>query len=212
MKHVKLFESWTEELVEEVPHQDLYETLEQLLDAWKEWKENDDEDKDEEELHDIFMEKLEKIMDDVKELIKEEEEEDSEEEDEKEEESEEPKEEEEENEKEEESEEPQEEEEKEEVKEGIEMAKKPEMDLSKKSTSITYHLEKLIPMSGNMSFEELMQEFMNVINSDEVKASPETRTKWREIARRINSKGALMKLMSDIYLAGSGMRSTPRKR
>jgi cobalamin biosynthesis protein CobT len=211
MKYVKLFESWTEELVEEVPHQDLYETLEQLLDAWKEWKENDDEDKDEEELHDIFMEKLEKIMDDVKELIKEEEE------DEEEEESEEPKEEEEEeeDEEEEESEEPQEEEEeeeKEEVKEGIEMAKKPEMDLSKKSTSITYHLEKLIPMSGNMSFEELMQEFMNVINSDEVKASPETRTKWREIARRINSKGALMKLMSDIYLAGSGMRSTPRKR
>ena len=42
MKYVKVFEAWTEEKEEEVTHQDLYEMLEELVDAWKEWKENED--------------------------------------------------------------------------------------------------------------------------------------------------------------------------
>ena len=69
MSIVKTFESWKEEYLEEVPHKDLYELCEEILNAWKAWKENEDEDKDEEELHDEFMSKMEGFIDKAKDLI-----------------------------------------------------------------------------------------------------------------------------------------------
>jgi hypothetical protein len=38
MRYVKVFEAWSEEKEEEVSHQDLYEMLEELVNAWKEWR------------------------------------------------------------------------------------------------------------------------------------------------------------------------------
>lgn len=225
MKYVKLFESWTEELVEEVPHQDLYETMEELLDAWKAWKENDDEDKDEEALHDEFMEKLDGIMDKVKDLVVEKDEEDEDEEDQ--EESEEKDEDEEGGDEDEEKEE-QDEEEKEqedsdeeggEVQEGIERPMRPEKDLSTQQNSITARIEPLIALSATMDFTELVGNFLEILNDPTLAASPETREMWRSQVKRIQgianpriAKAEFQKMLANVYLAGSGMRTTPRKR
>lgn len=223
MKYVKLFEAWTEELVEEVPHQDLYETMEELLDAWKSWKENDDEDKDEEALHDEFMEKLDGIMDKVKDLVQEEKEEENEDD------SEEPKEEEDqEDEKEEEDEEEKDQEdsdeedsdeEADEMKEGIERPTRPERDLSTDQNSITARIEPLISLSATMSFPELLTSFLEILDDPTVAASTETREKWRGQVKRIQgirdprmAKAEFQKMLANVYLAGSGMRATPRKR
>ena len=208
MKYVKLFEAWTEELVDEVPHQDLYETLEELLDAWKAWKENEDEDKDEEELHDEFMEKLSGIMDKVKGLVVVEEEEEEEEP------SEEKKKEPKEDEEEEEEEEPKEEEPKEDedLEEAVEFPKRPDDDLSKREGSLTYYLEPLLVASATMSFDELMAKFMEILDNPDAKIGPETRARWRAVAGNMRSKIQLMNLIKDVYLAGSGMRTTPKKR
>lgn len=193
MKYVKVFEAWTEEKEEEVSHQELYEMLEELVDAWKEWKENDDEDKDEEELHDEFMRKVEDLVEKAKEVVEEEEEEEEETE-------EEPKEEEEEEETEE---EPKEEKEEEEVEEAM-------TDLSGKQGSLANLLETLIPVMGTMSFDELKEEFLRILASPQLKASEMTRTKWMQKASEMRSKGQLMNTISNIYLRGSGLGSNPK--
>ena len=193
MKYVKVFEAWTEEKEEEVTHQDLYEMLEELVDAWKEWKENEDEDKDEEELHDEFMKKVEDLVEKAKEIVEEEEEEETEEE-----------EEEEETEEEEEEEETEEEEEEEETEEVEEMARP---DLSGKSGSLANLLEPLIPIMDKMEFEELMGEFMSILSSPHLKASAMTRSKWTNKAKTMRSKAQLMNTIKNIYLRGSGLGS-----
>jgi len=189
MKYVKMFESWTEEKEEEVSHQELYEMLEKLVDAWKEWKENEDEDKDEEELHDEFMKKVEDLVEKAKEVVEEEEEEEEEGDGEESTEGDE--------------EEEVEEEEVEEVEEGM-------MDLSGKQGSLANLLEPIIPIMGTLSFEELKDNFIEILSSPNLKASEMTRNKWLQKAAEIRSKGHLMSTISNIYLRGSGLGTNPK--
>lgn len=200
MKFVKLFEAWTEEKEEEVSHQQLWEMLEELVNAWKEWKENDDEDRDEEELHDEFMRKVEDLIERAKEIVEEEEEEEEGDE-----ESSEPSEYEEETETETEESSGEETEETEETEE-IEEARE---DLSKREGSLSWHLERLIPVMHTMDLPTLKDSLMQLLNSPDLKASPATRNKWMEVAMNSVSRKQLMETIKNIYLRGSGLGSNP---
>lgn len=188
MRYVKVFEAWSEEKEEEVSHQELYEMLEKLVDAWKEWKENEDEDKDEEELHDEFMRNVEDLVEKAKKVVEEEEEEEEEETEEEEGE-------------EKESEEPEEEAETEEVEE-VEEGRR---DLSHDKGSLANLLEQLVPIMGSMSFDELKSAFLQILRSPELKASEMTRSKWIAKTGEMRSKNQLMTTISNIYLRGSGL-------
>lgn len=188
MRYVKVFEAWTEEMEEEVSHQELYEMLEKLVDAWKEWKENEDEDKDEEELHDEFMRKVENLVEKAKEIVEPEEEEEEETEDSGSEESEST------------GEESSETEEVEEVEEG-------RIDLSGKTGSLANLLEPLISVMDTMTFPELQNEFMDILKSSNLKASTMTRNKWMQKVMEIRTKPHLMNTIKNIYLRGSGLGS-----
>jgi hypothetical protein len=190
MKYVKLFESWTEEKEEEVSHKDLYEMLEELVDAWKEWKENDDEDADEEQLHDEFMEKVKDLVERAKEVVEEEEEEEEEEGEEKEQEDQEDAD----------AGESEEEVEEEEIEE-VEEARR---DLSKDAGSLTNMLEPLISVMGGMSMEELRDAFVDILRDPTLKASQTTRGKWMNNAMMARSKEQLMTTITNIYLRGAG--------
>jgi hypothetical protein len=191
MRYVKVFEAWTEEMEEEVSHQELYEMLEKLVDAWKEWKENEDEDRDEEELHDEFMRKVENLVEKAKEIVEPEEEEEEETEDSGSEESESTGEE---------SSETEEVEEVEEVEEG-------RIDLSGKTGSLANLLEPLISVMDTMTFPELQNEFMDILKSSNLKASTMTRNKWMQKVMEIRTKPHLMNTIKNIYLRGSGLGS-----
>lgn len=186
MKYVKLFESWTEEKEEEVSHKDLYEMLEELVDAWKEWKENDDEDADEEQLHDEFMEKVKDLVERAKEVVEEEEEEEEGEEQEGQEDADAG-----------ESEEEVGEDEVEEVEEA-------RRDLSKDAGSLTNMLEPLISVMDGMSMEELRDAFVDILRDPTLKASQTTRGKWMNNAMMARSKEQLMTTITNIYLRGAG--------
>lgn len=188
MRYVKVFEAWTEEMEEEVSHQELYEMLEKLVDAWKEWKENEDEDRDEEELHDEFMRKVENLVEKAKEIVEPEEEEEEETEDSGSEESEST------------GEESSETEEVEEVEEG-------RIDLSGKTGSLANLLEPLISVMDTMTFPELQNEFMDILKSSNLKASTMTRNKWMQKVMEIRTKPHLMNTIKNIYLRGSGLGS-----
>jgi len=189
MRYVKVFEAWSEEKEEEVSHQELYEMLEKLVDAWKEWKENEDEDKDEEELHDEFMRKVEDLVEKAKKVVEEEEEEEEEETEEEEGE-------------EKESEEPEEEEAETEEVEEVEEGRR---DLSHDKGSLANLLEQLFPIMGSMSFDELKSAFLQILRSPELKASEMTRSKWIAKTGEMRSKNQLMTTISNIYLRGSGL-------
>ena len=191
MKYVKVFEAWTEEKEEEFSHEELYGILEDLVDAWKEWKENEDEDKDEEELHDAFMIKVEDIIEKAKEIVEEEEEEEEETSDESEGEA-------------------KEEEVEEESEEEVEEVEEGKVDLSTKEGSLSNLLEPLIPVMATMSFDELKDAFMAVLSSPELKASQMTRSKWIQRAEQMMSKRQLMHTITNIYLRGSGLGSNPK--
>jgi hypothetical protein len=215
MRYVKVFEAWSEEKEEEVSHQDLYEMLEELVNAWKEWKENDDEDKDEEELHDEFMEKVEDLIERAKEIVEEEEEEDEEGSDE----SEESEESEESDEMEEKPEDEDEDEDSDE--DDLEEAHDPYLDmpdLSKKEGTIANRLEPVFRMMDSMSLGDLHQTFIQIMNDPELIASQKTRNKNVEIANEIMNTGLpekykkerLMKFITGLYTRGSRLSANPK--
>jgi len=197
MKYVKIFEEWTEEKEEEFPHKDLYGMLEDLVNAWKEWKENEDEDKDEEELHDEFMRKVEDLVERAKDVVEDEEEEEEEEG------GGEEREDREEDMGSEDEGEYREDEDKEE--EGGEEMKESRRDLSQDPRSLTGMLQPLIPIMNGMSFEELMDAFVGILNDPNLSASPTTIKTNIMRARNSRDKRDLMRLISNTYLRGSGL-------
>jgi hypothetical protein len=214
MRYVKVFEAWSEEKEEEVSHQDLYEMLEELVNAWKEWKENDDEDKDEEELHDEFMEKVEDLIERAKEIVEEEEEEDEEGSDESEES-------EESDEMEEKPEDEDEDEDEDSDEDDLEEAHDPYLDmpdLSKKEGTIANRLEPVFRMMDSMSLGDLHQTFIQIMNDPELIASQKTRNKNVEIANEIMNTGLpekykkerLMKFITGLYTRGSRLSANPK--
>jgi len=194
MKYVKIFEEWTEEKEEEFPHKDLYGMLEDLVNAWKEWKENEDEDKDEEELHDEFMRKVEDLVERAKDVVEDEEEEEGGGEE---------REDREEDMGSEDEGEYREDEDKEE--EGGEEMKESRRDLSQDPRSLTGMLQPLIPIMNGMSFEELMDAFVGILNDPNLSASPTTIKTNIMRARNSRDKRDLMRLISNTYLRGSGL-------
>ena len=243
MRYVKVFEAWSEEKEEQYSHKDIYEMLEELVNAWKEWKENDDEDADQEELHDEFMRKVEDLIERAEEVVKEEEEEEEEDD------------EEENKERDEEAEEPKEEvEEVEETEEEVEESRDfnprkareivknasseldPELakfqkmtDLSTVERSLTSMLKPLIPRMDSMSGDEILEEFLAILDDPNLSATKATRDKNRQIAlsmkkvmsgmdpltgRRMSKtvvdKDNLMFFITNLHMRGSKLGSNPK--
>lgn len=218
MRHVKVFEAWSEEKEEEVSHQDLYEMLEELVNAWKEWKENEDEDKDEEELHDEFMEKVEDLIERAKDIVEEEEEEEEEPESEESESSEETEDENMESEEEDEEEDEDEDNEEDELEEAERNPYFDMPDLSQRERTIANRLEPLIGQMGSMAFDELMSAFIAILEDPSTIASPATRAKNKAIAMeiaamRMNERyklERLMKFITGLYTKGSKLSANPK--
>jgi len=81
-------------------------------------------------------------------------------------------------------------------------------DLSKDAGSLANALEPIIPMADKLSFSELKQKLTDTLNSESLKASQATRSKWLSRLTKINrdsQKVELMMLITNIYLAGSAL-------
>jgi hypothetical protein len=137
------------------------------------------------------MRKVEGLVEKAKNVVEEEEEEDEEGE--------------EESEDREEEEEPSEEVEDEEVEE----VEEGRMDLSQNKGSLANILGSLVPVMETMSFDELKEAFLSILQSPELKASQMTRSKWIAKTSEMRSKNQLMSTISNIYLRGSGLGTNP---
>lgn len=87
------------------------------------------------------------------------------------------------------------------------MEKKNHFDLSKSKTSITANVESLIGRMDGMSESEIRKEFIKILQSDSVNVSQHSFKKWETIANRAKGKFAIMKIITNLYLAGCNLSS-----
>jgi hypothetical protein len=82
------------------------------------------------------------------------------------------------------------------------------VDLSKKEGSLTFALEKLIPRMDSLDVSEIRMEFLKILVDESVKISNQTRSKWIDAINKASNKRSRMQVITNAYLAGSGLRVT----
>jgi len=81
-------------------------------------------------------------------------------------------------------------------------------DLSTIEGTITKKVESLIGRMERMEEKQIREEFLEILESETTVASPETVAKWEWSVSQKKGKLQLMKMITNLYLAGSNLRAT----
>ena len=78
-------------------------------------------------------------------------------------------------------------------------------DLSDKPKTLTHALKPLIPKMGNMTYDEIKKEFIDILNSESLSISKESRQKYLNELAKKRTKDQLMPYICNVELKGSGL-------
>lgn len=82
------------------------------------------------------------------------------------------------------------------------------IDLSLIRGTLTQHVESLISRMDKMDFADIKISLMEILmDAEDTVASVQTRQKWIDRIERIRSKFELMKMITNLYLAGCNLKS-----
>lgn len=81
-------------------------------------------------------------------------------------------------------------------------------DLSTIEGTITKKVESLIGRMERMNEKQIREEFLEILESETTVASEETVSKWEWTVSQKKGKLQLMKMITNLYLAGSNLRAT----
>jgi len=84
------------------------------------------------------------------------------------------------------------------------------IDLSLTERSITAKVESLIGKMQNLTEEAIKNSFLEIIESPDTYASPETRNKWKNSISSKKGKNPLMFMITNLYLAGANLQTNPK--
>ena len=84
------------------------------------------------------------------------------------------------------------------------------IDLSLTERSITAKVETLIGKMQNLTEQDIRTQFLDIIQSPDTYASPETRTKWISCVSTKKGKNPLMYMITNLYLAGANLSTNPK--
>ncbi len=85
------------------------------------------------------------------------------------------------------------------------MKKKSSFDVTTNSRSIAGSIKPILDMVNDLSYGELHEKFLCVIDDPTVHASDVTRSYWRAQLSKSRNKTHLMTTMYNLYLAAAGL-------